>query len=106
MTPPEPPIRCVQHLEDASPGPCRACGDAREYHKEWDRDRRATVAEEASTKARKRAELRRLDVEQCHMCDDAGYYKGLPCSHDPLAASRATAGLAAVRAALAEARHA
>ena len=106
MSTPEPPIRCVQHLDDASPGPCRACGDAREYRQQWDRDRRDQVAEEASTKARKRAELRRLDISQCHMCDDAGYYKGLPCSHDPLAASRATAGLAAVRAALAEARHA
>ena len=100
MPTPEPPIRCVQHLEDASPGPCRACGDAREYRQQWDRDRRATVAEEASTKARKRAELRRLDISQCHMCDDDGYLGGLPCSHDPLAASRARSGLQACRDAL------
>lgn len=100
MTIDEPPIRCSTHLDEPSHTPCGGCADAREHHREWDRQRRLDIATEASSKAQEKAELRRLDIEQCHQCDEHGYYGGLPCHHDPLIADRARRGLAACREAL------
>jgi hypothetical protein len=96
----EPPLRCPQHADDPAPHPCGACADAREFHAEWDRTRRLEAAQNASTAARAKAELRRLDIAQCHLCDAAGYYNGRPCTHDPLANVRAERGIAACREAL------
>lgn len=96
----EPPSRCERHIEDDPGFPCGACGQARRDNAEWHRVRTLAAQEAERYRVREHARLRALDIDQCHMCDDAGYYKGLPCSHDPLAAGRATAGLAEVREAL------
>lgn len=97
---PEPSSRCQRHVEEPSDHPCSGCGDARAFLAEWSILNRAWIAQEASTAARARAELRRAEISHCHLCDDDGYYGGLPCRHDPLIPSRARAGLQACREAL------
>jgi hypothetical protein len=97
---PEPSKTCPQHRDEPSPHPCGACGDHRGRWVDWNNDKRLWTSEQASTAARRKAELRRLDITQCAMCDDDGYHGGLPCSHDPLAANRARTGIAACREAL------
>jgi hypothetical protein len=97
---PEPPPRCPEHLNEQSPGPCGPCGDARRAHDQWIKDRTAADAAQRSAEARRQAEMTRLAISRCRICDDRGYVGAKLCSHDPDQDRRASAGAAAARAAL------
>lgn len=100
-SPTRPPARCPDHADlDGDPGPCRACGTARQAAERWDQEQARRAAEQRSSEARQRAEDRTRAIAACSMCDSDGYVGRALCDHDPGAAERAARGVAAARAAL------
>lgn len=99
---PEPPSpKCQDHHDDPDPPPCGACGDARRTRAAWDRDQAAQAALAQQAEAHARAEVSRLAIDACGLCDHQGYLPGgTVCRHDPGNADRAKRGAAAARAAL------
>lgn len=66
---------------------------------------RDQVAESVSSAARERARIRKAEIDLCWMCDEDGQSaNGLPCQHNEYTALAAKKGMAAVRAALNDAR--
>lgn len=102
-----PPDRCSKHHGTDHDGACRSCGKAREQAEQWDVDQRRAVAVAASNEAHERARLRQLAIAACPLrCAEHDGYNpnGTVCDHDPHLETRTTQGVAAVKAALAEAR--
>jgi hypothetical protein len=96
-----PPPRCPQHVNaDGDPGPCRACGDARQAREAWDADADRREAARRSAEAREAAEVRARAIAACDRCDDRGYRGKTLCDHDPDAEARHARGSAAARAEL------
>lgn len=93
--PPSP--HCPKH-PSGTDAPCRACGDARSAHGEWEAAQAAAAAEARSAEARRQAELRRQAIDDCEMCDPDGYVGTRLCDHDPEAEERRKRGMATVRA--------
>lgn len=88
--------RCDEHSGLTAPPPCQACQDARLE----DADHRADATARRRDELTAHAARRRTAIDDCDLCDDTGYRRGLPCSHDPGEDDRRARGIAAVRAAL------
>ena len=97
----EPDPRCQRHMEEPSPHPCGACGDAREHRAEWLREQDLAARQARQREANERARLRRMEIDRCNICDHDGYVGAVLCIHDPEAAERAARGAAKCREALA-----
>lgn len=95
QVPPSP--HCPKH-PSGTDAPCRACGDARRAHTDWQTEQAAAAAEAKSTEARRQAELRRQAIDDCDMCDPDGYAGTRLCDHDPEADERRQRGIATIRA--------
>ena len=94
LIPPSP--HCPKHPEGTD-APCRACGDARRAHGEWESQQALDRLAQKSAEAHERAELRAQAIAACDLCDDDGYTAGSVCAHDPDLADRAKRGMAKVR---------
>ncbi|WP_458681708.1 hypothetical protein [Prescottella equi] len=88
-----PPIRCPKHIHDPNPPACHACGQARRAHETWQTEQRQAEQQAASDAARARAELRRQQIDGCHICDESGYIGKAQCHHDPMQAETNNRGL-------------
>lgn len=95
-----PPIRCPAHDDEPANHPCPACGDARRYHEEWQREQRLADRESASRNARQRAEDERAEIAKCLLCDDHGYIGARVCWHRDGQDEVNARGVAACRQAL------
>jgi len=96
-----PSPHCPRH-PGGTDAPCRACGDAKRAHREWEAQRDLAVIAARSAAALERAELRARAILECELCDDEGYAGTAVCDHDPHTVERAQRGMAAVRAAIAK----
>jgi hypothetical protein len=98
-----PQERCPQHLMAPADGPCGPCGDARRLRQQWEAGQARSDAVRRSAAARERAELRRVEIGNCDLCDPEGYLpSGRACGHDPSRTGNAARGAAAARAAIQE----
>lgn len=97
----EPDPRCPRHMEEPSPFPCGACGDAREHRAEWQRQQGYEQRQARQREANERSRLRRMEIDRCAICDHDGYVGAVLCIHDPEAPERAARGAAKCRAVLA-----
>ena len=95
-----PPIRCPAHDDEPANHPCPACGDARRYHEEWQREQRLADRENASRNARQRAADEKAAIARCQLCDDDGYIGARVCWHEPGQDAINARGVAACREAL------
>lgn len=94
-----PPARCDDHIRDLSPPPCGACADARRALEAWEAQRRTDDQTARSAEAHQRAELTRMAIDACGICDhDGRLADNRLCTHDPEQADRLKAGAAMVRA--------
>lgn len=94
-----PPARCDDHIRDLSPPPCGACADARRALEAWETDKRAADQAARSAEAHKRAEVTRLAIDACGLCDQQGRLAdNRLCTHDPDQPDRLKAGAAMARA--------
>lgn len=99
---PEPSVWCARHQDGPPDGyTCGGCIEARQWHDEWARLKRAFDAETTSLTARESARLRRLDIDACGLCDEHGYIGLALCRHRPEQDDINARGLAAARAELA-----
>lgn len=94
-----PPPHCSEH-PGGTTDPCRACADHRKHRQRWDAEQPRLKAAADSERAHRAAEDRRRAVDECGLCDSAGYVGAVVCSHDPDEADRAKRGMAQVREAL------
>lgn len=107
----EPPQRCAAHREwpaEQPVPPCGPCANFRKAHERWTARAEHTRAAARSEQARETAELARMAIDACTLCDHNGYRPdpdtgrpGAVCDHDPNTAERNARGIAQVRAALA-----
>lgn len=98
---PEPDRWCARHSADPSDGHrCGACIEAREWHTEWARRRKAFDTDTAHVNAREQANLNRLDIANCALCDERGYIGPAVCHHAPWAPAAAARGTELARAEL------
>jgi hypothetical protein len=98
-----PPPKCPAHNgTDTDPGPCRACGNARQAAETWAADQALAAKTAAAAEVHQRAETKRLAIAACTMCDATGYVGLALCHHDPTAAERAARGREAVAPVLAD----
>lgn len=93
----EPSPHCPKHPRGTD-APCRACGDARRTHGEWEAAQAAAALEAKSAEARRQAEIRAQAITDCGMCDEDGYIGTRLCDHDPEADERRQRGMAEIRA--------
>ena len=97
--PDAPPRTCPEHANETHPPRCGECADARRSRDEWDHQRAAEASLARQAEARSRAEVNRLAIAACNLCDLTGRLPGgAICHHDPNVAARATRGAAAARA--------
>lgn len=100
------PERCRRHQDTEAPGPCGPCGAARRTHQDQVQADELAIrrrhAKEQREAREERLRLERLDIDNCHDCDDVGRLpSGRRCRHDGGAAEAASRrGLAAARQAL------
>lgn len=75
-----PPPHCSNH-PGGTEAPCRACGDARESRKRWDRanSEQQRAQREAEQQAAHEAKI--AAVVLCELCDDDGYRGTHVCDH-------------------------
>lgn len=78
--PDPPPPHCSNHPGGTN-DPCRACGDAREARKRW--DRAASERQRAQREAEQRVayEAKLAAIALCELCDDDGYRGTHVCDH-------------------------
>ncbi|SKH53824.1 Uncharacterised protein [Mycobacteroides abscessus subsp. massiliense] len=93
-----PPPHCSNH-PGGTEAPCRACGDARESRKRWDRanSEQQRAQREAEQQAAYEAKLAAIAL--CELCDDDGYRGTHVCDHVDRGQTAAK-GAALARAAL------
>lgn len=97
---PEPPRKCLDHLDDPDPPSCGRCADARRTHAAWTRDQVHADQTARSAAAQAHAAAVQAAIDACPQCNDCGYHAGGLCTHDPNLPARATRGAALARAAI------
>lgn len=90
-------ITCTKHPKYPAPEWCPGCKAAANKAQSVAATEHGVVAEVASTAAKERARIQREAIDECHMCDDAGYVNGVVCHHDVNAALAAKKGMALIR---------
>lgn len=98
----EPPSKNCSKHPHGTDRPCGQCGDARRAFEVWESDQREHEKRRKSDEARQRAEVARLEIDACGMCDHNGYRGHKVCNHDPGEDDRRRRGVALVREALAK----
>jgi len=84
----EPPSpHCLDHPGGADT-PCYACGEARRRRRDWENDRKRSLAEARSEQARNAAQDRRRAIDACDLCDGEGYVGTAVCGHVQAPSSR------------------
>lgn len=91
------PEKCPVHQVDGFAPPCGSCKVARMTHEASLSNAVRQDAERVRLERQAEARQKRLDIEDCQMCDAAGYRGTHVCDHNPHVSRTYSQGVAVVR---------